>query len=477
MLRRFRRCVGVVFGVGVAIIISCGPALSQTLPEALKSAYRHNPKLQGERATLRATDEEVARAKSGWRPSLSTSADVAYAKSSTDPMDPSDGSGRPYGYSINASQPIFTGFRTRNAVLEAEANVKAGREDLRSVEIETLLAAATAYTDVYRDQQIVQYRRSNLRSLNLIFNSIKRQQRFGEATRAEVAQSTARLARARASLSAAQSQLKIDQAEFQRIVGERPGVLTNARAPRRSLPRSLSIAREIGENESPLLRAAVYRNKAAGYVVAKVRGELLPSVSLEASYSDRFDSTPLINHSDAARVTGQVTVPLYQGGEVWARVRQATHRRQKTLFDVNDARRQVESTIRAAWARLKSARDQLKEARAQVAANKVAVTGTKESYQQGQISLREVLDTQEDLNESQVALAQANRDVTEAGFSLLASTGQLQIDRLHLIANPYDPEEHYESVKNKWFGLTIRYADGRVERPQHPNQQRRILTV
>lgn len=60
-----------------------GPAVAETLREALTLAYRTNPKLDAERARLRSSDEEVPRAKSGYRPKAAVSADSGYQKSSS----------------------------------------------------------------------------------------------------------------------------------------------------------------------------------------------------------------------------------------------------------------------------------------------------------------------------------------------------------------------------------------------------------
>jgi outer membrane protein len=50
--------------------------LAETLNEALSSAYSYNPQLDAARARLRATDEEVPIARSGYRPIITGNADV-----------------------------------------------------------------------------------------------------------------------------------------------------------------------------------------------------------------------------------------------------------------------------------------------------------------------------------------------------------------------------------------------------------------
>src|SRR4029079_8097070 len=130
------------------------PALAETLLEALSATYGYNPRLDAERAFARGTDEEVARAMSGYRPTVTGDADVNWERNDVRPSTPFDGTTLPRGYTIQGIQPLFRGFRTYNAVNNAEATVRAERANLRDVERQVLLQAVTAYMDVVRDQEL-----------------------------------------------------------------------------------------------------------------------------------------------------------------------------------------------------------------------------------------------------------------------------------------------------------------------------------
>src|SRR6188472_190562 len=71
------------------VITACGrPAGAETLEQALTDAYLINPVLNAERARLRATDEQVALAKSGLRPFISASGDTAFMNTSREVSTP-----------------------------------------------------------------------------------------------------------------------------------------------------------------------------------------------------------------------------------------------------------------------------------------------------------------------------------------------------------------------------------------------------
>ena len=185
-----------------------GSATAETLLQSLSSAYKFNPRLDAARATLRATDEEVPRALSGYRPSITGSADTSYRHVTTSPGTTANGESNPRGYQVGMVQPLFRGFRTVNAVNAAEATVRAGRETLRLAEQSVLLEAVTAFSDVVRDAAIVRLRENNVTVLTRDLRATQDRFNVGEVTRTDVAQAQARRAAAVAALDLARANLK-----------------------------------------------------------------------------------------------------------------------------------------------------------------------------------------------------------------------------------------------------------------------------
>src|SRR5690606_15065859 len=136
---------------------------------------------------------------------------------------------KPSGYSVNMVQPIFSGFRTINAVNEQEANVRAARETLRAVEQSILLQAVTAFMDVVRDQAIVRLRENNVNVLTRELKATEDRFSVGEVTRTDVAQAQARRAGAVSDLDLARANLKTSRATYERVVGHAPGNLVEPR--------------------------------------------------------------------------------------------------------------------------------------------------------------------------------------------------------------------------------------------------------
>lgn len=448
------------FFVFIIVAGSASQARADSLFEALVSAYVANPALNAARAGVRATDEEVPRAHSGWRPTIAGTGSVTYSDENNDPGLVSDGDVTTKSYAVSLRQPIFRGFRTINSIREAEASVRAARQQLKGTEQLTLLNAVTAYMNVVRDQSIVRYRQSNVGVLSEQLSATRERFNVNLVTKTDVAQSEARRSRAMSDLSLAQGNLKTSRATYKRVVGNSP---TNLRQPgnlSHILPNSLDAAILVGMEENPDIIAAIFRAKAQRHAVDVVRGELLPEINLEASYGKSYDPETYIEENEVTTVTGRLTVPLYQAGEVSARIRQSKHLYEQRRGELDDVRDRIRAEIVSAWSQLESAKAQLASDRAQVSANQTALSGVRSEEKVGQRTVLDVLDAEQELVNSQVRLQTTQRDVVIATFSVLSAVGRLTAMDLGLPVEYYDPEAHYQKVRRKWFGTGPRLPRG-----------------
>jgi outer membrane protein len=435
------------------------PAHAETLQEALTDAYLINPVLNAERARLRAIDEEVSVAKSGLRPFVGATADWNYLKQRSRSRTPtagmsSDGTLHPHGYAFQLTQPLFEGFQNLNAVREAKSTVQAARETLRTVEQVILLDAVTAYVNVVRDQAVVRLRENDVTVLGEQLKATQDRFSVGEVTRTDVAQAEARHSEALATLAGAQANLKTSRATYEQVIGHPPGNLVTPPSIRHLLPNTIDEAMTLGDGENPLILASVYQEEASLYAVQQIMGELMPQVSLEAEFEKRYDLSQIIAEMETTTVTGRVNVPLYQGGGVSARVRQAKETNNQLKKQVEDARLRVHADVIANWGILQSSGPAITSAEAAVEANKIALNGVREEEKVGQRTTLDVLDAQRELLNSQIGLVSALRDRVVAEYSLYAAVGRMDAQTLGLSVPYYDPIEHYDIVKNKWLGLS-----------------------
>ncbi len=208
-----RAYIGAVAGIVLAATgVVCREAAADTLEWALVQAYQNNPSLNAQRAALRATDENVPQALSGYRPKLSLTASGGYNSINAVQQFPSNGQTLtvPFAQTFysrnvgaNASYTLYNGLQTANRTRQAESQVMGARETLRVTEQQVLLDAATAYMNLLRDQAILELNRRNVEVLTEQLKQTRDRFNVGEVTRTDVAQAESRLAAGRSSTSTA----------------------------------------------------------------------------------------------------------------------------------------------------------------------------------------------------------------------------------------------------------------------------------
>jgi outer membrane protein len=445
---------------GAALAGLASSASADSIAEALAAAYSSNPEINSARAQTRADDENVPLAKSGRRPIISAFTDVTGRR-----VDPSPGPdiGTVDGaVGVLIEQNIFRGFRTRNAIRQAEAGVLASRELLRNTVQNVLFDAAQAYMDVLRDIAILDIRGRNVVFLQEQVRAANERFNVGENTRTDVAQAQARLADARADLSLAEANLDISRAVYRQIVGRDPVGLVESFPYARLVPASLNQAIVVGQNGHPVILATIHQTDARAFLVKQIEGELLPTVSVsgELRHDENFYTSRGSGvDSNVAAIAGRVTIPLYQGGAVSARVRQAKELYGQNKIEIDLARDQVRAAVVTAWAQVDAAVGAIEAANQGIEAAEIALTGVQEEQRVGQRTTLDVLDAQQELLNVRETLILARRGLVVASFALLSAMGRLTAEALNLPTPAYDPSEHYTAVRDRWYGT--RTPDGR----------------
>jgi outer membrane protein len=442
--------------VSTSVLLAPHAVLAETIFGAMAAAYGNNPDLNAARAGLRATDEGVPIAKAGYRPQIGASATGTLTRldAETGRRDTHDGQ-----LGISITQTIFDGFQTLNNVRAAQSDVFAGRETLKANEIQILLAAAQSYANIARDQQIVSIRRQNLAFLREQLNAAQARLDVGEGTRTDVSQADAQLADAQSLLVTAIAQLKQSEAVYVQIVGVAPRGIRQSGPATRGMPRSLDQAVATGLRENPQILAAQYNVDSAGFQVKSAEGTMLPGVVLQGSVTRNTGNSGAGIDDTTASVTARLEVPIYQGGAEYGQIRQAKEVLGQQRILVDSARASVQQTVVSAYAQLESALARITASRSQISAANLALEGVIEERKVGQRTTLDVLDSQQDVLDAQESLAAAQRDAVVASYALLAAMGKLTVQVQGLQVAEYRPEQHYEAVKDKWFGL--RTVDGR----------------
>ena len=455
----FRRGIWAATVFCVAASLGFGQASAESLTAAMASAYTNNPDLNAARAELRAIDEGVPQAKSGYRPRISVTGDYAFQTTKSILGTSWSTATNPRGVSLSVEQPIFLGFRTKNSVNMAETSVRAAREQLKLIEQQVLFNTVSAFMDVVRAQVVVNLTTQNVEFLREQVRAAKDRLDVGEGTRTDVAQTEARLSQGMSDYAAAVSELNRSIATYVQVVGHKPAKLGSINGVEKLVPSTLDAALAMAQKQHPAIVAGLYNIDVASWNVRISEGALLPSVSVRGSVTHRDDASYKGSWNDSAAITGVLSVPIYQGGEVASNVRQRKETLGQRRIELDAARAEVRQTLISAWGSLDAARAVVRSAAAQVSAQQLVLSGVIEERRVGQRTTLDVLNSQQNMLAAQVEQVTAQRDRVVAAYGLVAAVGRLNAQALGLPVTVYDPTEHYDAVKDKWMGL--RTPDGR----------------
>ena len=448
-------------------------ATAQSLETALVQAYQNNPSLNSQRAAVRATDEGVPQALSGYRPKVAITASGGEqslsntAKTSgLTPGTPTSyltqsGYNAPYGAGATVTQTLFNGFQTANRTRQAESAVFAARETLRLATQTVLLNGATAYMNLLRDGAILDLQKRNVEVLQEQLRQTRDRFNVGEVTRTDVAQAESSLAAGRSQVLLAQANYTASVATYRQVIGSEPGKLVPATPVDRFSPANLPGAVATGSAGNPAVTLAEYNVDVAQAAVKVAEGALYPTLSLQGNVTKNYMSAQSLNTYEtySASVLGQLSVPIYQGGAEYSAIRQAKETMGQKRMDLDTARDQVRQNVVQSWGQLDAAKANIAATQAQVQAAEIALNGIREEARVGQRTTFDVLTAQQTLVNARVALVTAQHDRVVASYTLLAAVGRLSPQVLGLRVPTYNAQVHYEQVRDSWAG--VRTPDGK----------------
>src|SRR4051794_19901993 len=452
-----------------ALTLAPGPAGATQLADALIGAYQTNPQLQAERATLRATDELVPQALSGYRPRVflngaiqGTKGEIGNDKTSvSNAINGLTGNGNQDGsknadattrqVDLSVRQNLYAGGGTVASVRRAESQVLSERANLLATEQSVLLNAVDAYATAWQDRSVLELALNNEQRLRRELEATRDRFRVGEVARTDVAQAEASLSQSRADVETAKSDLATAVAVYRQVVGSDPGVLQQPRSVP-DLPRTIQQAQDLAAG-NPALTSAQYAVAAAREAVRVTYASLLPSVDLSGDLLYANQPSSEIPWERQASLGLSVTIPLYQQGLVASQVRQSRQQVESTRNNLETSQRGVTESVASAWEQLIAARAAIQSLRDAVRANEIALEGVRQEALVGARTVLDVLDAEQALFTSQVNLVRAERVEVVTSYQLKSAVGQLTVADLRLATQPYDPEAYYRRNRDRLFGI------------------------
>ncbi|HEY8192238.1 MAG TPA: TolC family outer membrane protein [Alphaproteobacteria bacterium] len=425
----------------------------QKLEDVLRYSYVHNKSLQSVRAGMKAVQERLPQALSGWKPTVSATAGINAAD--IDGAGPLSDGGISKDIEARFSQPLYRGGRTVAATGSAMNVILAQRSLLRDQEQNVLLATATSYMDVSRDTALLSLAENNQ---DVIGRQTKAtQQRFdvGDLTRTDVSQAQARFAGAEANRIGAQGNLQKSRAVFEQVTGQPVG-LTGDPQLKFPIPETLDQAVDQAEKYNPRIVAARFLHRAAQKDIDLVFGEMLPQLGLSGSIGRSYDPQPgLLDETTTKSIGVNATVPIYTAGLTQSRVREAKYTANQRYLEILGAASNVREEVVRNWENLRAAQAEITSRIAQVEATRLAQEGVHQEAEVGARTILDALDAEQEYLDAQAALITARRNEIVATFALASTLGMLSPETLGFPELKEDFDAQFDADTWKFLGTDV----------------------
>lgn len=421
----------------LSITLGGSGAWASDLMQAYQDALAYDAPYAAARAALEAGKEKLPQGRAGLLPSVSLSAGSVWnhQNMSTRAQPPADFTLRYNNnfYSVQLSQPLF---RWQNWVQykEAQLAVAIAEAQFTGAGQDLALRVAQAYFDVLLAQNSLETAQAQKKAISEQLAQAKRNFEVGTSTIVDSHEAQARFDLATAQEIAAQSDLELKRQILRQVTGKAPDALKALRpgvqvaSPQ---PADMDKWVQSAEQGNVAVQAQQLNFEIATREVEKNRANHLPSVDLVASYgksSFSAASNPLMpvgSDTSASTIGVQLSMPLFAGGAMLSRDREAVALKEKAQQDLENVRRNAALSARQAYLGVSSGLAQVKALEAGLASSTSALDSNKLGYEVGVRINIDVLNAQQQLYATRRDLAKARYDTIMAELKLKAAAGAL----------------------------------------------------
>jgi outer membrane protein len=428
-----------------AMLCASGWAQAADLLDTFHAAQANDPVIAAARATQQAGEEKLSQGRSLLMPSINLTANSTF-NSLTSQYDPSippllvgaTNRYNSYGYGVTLVQPLF---RQQNWQAYSESELQAAQAELqlKIAEQDLIVRVAQAYFDVLIAQDSVGLVDAQKTAISEQLEQAKRNFEVGSATITDTLEAQARYDLTGAQEIAAQNDLEIKRSALQQLINAMPGDLSQlGKGFKLETPQPADMQKWVDDAQLNSLQVAIARAGAeiADKEVARNRGGHYPTVDLVANYTQNNangSSFGIGTDTTSKSVGVQLNVPLFAGGAVNSKWREAEANRERARQELESARRNVEQQTRQAYLGVVSGISQVKALQQALASSQSALDASKLGQEVGVRTNLDVLNAQQQLYSTRRDLYQAQYNYLVSELKLKQAAGSLGEEELNKV--------------------------------------------
>ncbi len=420
----------------VMAVVWALPMASQAadLLQVYREALVNDAPFASARAQLAATRERIPQGRAGLLPTIGLAGNINHNEIESATGKRNYGSD---GYSLNLSQPLFrmqnwvSYDQSKLLVTQAEAVFAQARQDL-------ILRVTQAYFDVLLAQDTLEVLEAQKKAVSEQLEQAKRSFEVGTTTITDTHEAQARYDLVVALAIAAGNDLEVKRQALRQLTGKEPEVLLRLKRGveiRRPAPDDINQWSASAETSAYAVVAQQAGVEIAALEIDKSRAGHYPTVDLVASYGrSHSGSTLTVGSTVTSTVIGvQLAVPLYAGGAVTSRERETAALREKSLQDLETARRAAALAARQAYLGVTSGLAQVRALEQALVSSQSALDSNKLGYEVGVRINIDVLNAQQQVFATRRDLAKSKYDTLLAQLRLRAAAAGLSEDDLQAV--------------------------------------------
>ena len=421
-----------------------------SLKDALKLVFENNEQLKSARQNIKLMDESLTQAYGDFRPNASISYGIGKerVRSAFIASDTYNQENR----SLDVTQPIFRGGGTLAAVQTASSFLDAAVFEYRQIEQQIFFELISNYFNIIQAQSVVEFAVQNELRLKRNLEASEIRFKAGDITLTDVEQSRARTAVAMTERIEAENALRNLHSAFERITGVLPEQLKfDEQIP--LTPENIGEAFDIAMANNPQLKRLEALSEARKSEYFEEITDLLPEIDLVASVSESHSKNTFFGEQDNRSIMLQFSVPLYQSGNEYSRIRAADATKNQAKMDLRFEKKRIRENLSISWNNFLDATARMQSSQIAFNAAKIALEGVSKEEELGARTVLDTLDAQQELFDAQTNLAAANRDKMVAIYEVQTNLGQLNAANLGIVSDEAYIDDMISSLFRRYSGF------------------------
>ena len=411
------------------------PFVGLNILETINKAINYNPKIKAQKFSYESSKENIKQVYSAIFPSIEMNLSKGYKDTDSSTSDTKiNESVSPQDFSINLEQNLYTGGKFTAEAKKAKSQLLIEEENLRLIRYEIILESALAYLNVLEKKKLIELNNLKEEKFKNVFKSIELLVKVGSASQSDLVFAQSKLVQTAAEKIVSINEFNVTKANYKKIVGEflPNGNLEEPKINKINFPNNFDNAIDIAFKNNPKIKIAQLEENIAKFDIKSQFAESMPNITLDGEYQSKDDTTQKGSHSDTAKITAKITVPIFKGGKNISKIKQAKIIAKKVRYELENKRNEITQTVTKSWTDFQTSETLLKAANINIEARKLILEGIEQEAKLGIKSYIDLLQSKEELIDAEFNKITATKNYIISALQLKADIGELSLKDLYI---------------------------------------------